>query len=124
MSKTGTFAASVTLASSAQGEGVQIDLGPYSGGNSPGALGLQQLAAGETDLSPVAGGPIYLVLAPVPQTSGLGLSLCGGSGDSGLMLSDTNPSFIPVVPNAGGEGQVSYAGVVMGAAGPLNIGWV
>lgn len=125
MSKVGTVAFSITEASSAQGEGNQVDLGPYSTTASPGDFSVANYAKGGTALSPVDSNPIYLVVEPVPQTSGSAPAVSGFTGDVGCAVSDANPSFIPVIPTVSENNNTwTVALILTGNAAPVNIGWV
>ena len=127
MTKVATFAASVTLTGSDEPEQDQIDFGPYIGnqtiGNtnvyagiasantvSPSQSGVMQLAATPNNVSSVGPAvapnvfPIYFGLLPLMETSG-NLSVMGANTDTGVQVSSTFPTFIPVLANAPGEGS-------------------
>lgn len=49
--------------------------------------------------------PFYYALVPVPTTAGT-ITLLGAGTDVGVLISSTNPSFIPVAPNTSSSGHV------------------
>lgn len=121
MSKIATLSASVTLASSDEPDGDQIDFGPFISnaniGNSNQVAGI----AGANTVSPAIVGewmlansannvqtagpyvtpsvfPMYFGLLPLMQTGGT-LAVMGANTDTGVQVSSVNPSFIPVLAN-------------------------
>lgn len=148
MSKIASFAASLTLTGSDEPEGNQIDFGPYlsnvagiSGANtvSPAYMNTVQLLSSAsfvpaaTTIGPFITPnvfPVYFGLLPVQQTTGV-LTLMGGNSDTGVVVSSTNPSFIPVLagvtnvftPSQGPNGQASII-VASTLNTPVKVAWI
>lgn len=125
MSKLATVGFSITEASSNQGEGNQFDLGPYTtaaSNTSPGDFAVTNFPATFTALNPGDGNPIFLVIQPVTATTGCVPRVQANVNDAGLLLSDANPTFMPVIQTVA-DPTTFWAGLVTTAA-PLNIGWV
>lgn len=99
-----------TLALSAQFTGMEFagppaNAGPYTNQNGPGELEVLVLSSGDNTLSfPDAllnvGG---IWIEPTTTTNGITLTLKGSGGDTGLVMSSVNPSFIPVARPAVGS---------------------
>lgn len=123
MTKLATFAASITLTGSDEPEQDQIDLGPYISNQTIGGTNVYAGIASANTISPAQSGivqlantannvssvgpfttpnvfPIYFALMPLTETAGT-LTLMGANTDTGVQVSATFPSFVPVLANAG-----------------------
>jgi hypothetical protein len=140
VSKQASFAATITLTSSGQGEQSQIDIGPYLSANvnafangaastSPGQwLTITKLANGNNNINvpfyTTSTGPLPMmfVVAPLQSTAGVILTLKGALTDVGVQVSSVNPSFIP----AQSQNSNTWPAVIVAtnASCQLELGWI